>query len=164
MNKILLLGGMLCVQSLFSQVALSGNKLIKDGKTYKMSQYEQVFQKSEALESMKKARSNNTVASILGFGGGASLGFGVAQLIASGTTRTAYDIFGNPYTIKPDNNDAWILAGAGAAAIVLAIPLSAAGKKKVNEAIQIENGESNAFTPYFKIQTAGNGLALSYNF
>ncbi|KIA89254.1 hypothetical protein [Kaistella jeonii] len=164
MNKILLLGGMLCFQSLFSQVALSGNKLIKDGKTYKMYQYEQVFQKSEALENMKKARSNNTIASILGFGGGISLGFGIAQLIAHGKTRTAYDIFGNPYTIKPDNNDAWILIGAGAGLIVIAIPLSAAGKKKVDQAIRIENGETTSFKPYFKIENSGNGLALSYNF
>jgi len=32
------------------------------------------------------------------------------------------------------------------------------------KALEIENGEPTAFQPYFKLETAGTGMALSYNF
>jgi hypothetical protein len=44
------------------------------------------------------------------------------------------------------------------------IPFALAANKNAKKAISIENGEPTAFQPYFKLESAGNGLALSYNF
>jgi len=163
MKKIIFASAILLTQTVYSQVSLSGNKFLKDGKTYKISQYDQVFQKSESLELLKKAKTNRTTATVLCFGGGFSLGFGIAQIIAHGKTKTAYDIFGNPYTIKPRNTTAWTMVAIGGGLVAIAIPVGAGAKKDIDEAIKMENG-TTAFQPYFKIENSGGGLALSYNF
>ena len=58
----------------------------------------------------------------------------------------------------------WTIIGIGAGLIGIGIPFAIAADKNAKKAIAIENGEPTAFQPYFKLESAGNGLALSYNF
>ena len=162
MKKILLLCLALSFQSAFSQVSMSGNKLMKDGQTYKISKYNEVFKNTEALSYFKKARTNNTVGTIFAGVGGGVLGVGIARALSGG--QTTVNINGQPQVIKQDKSAAWTAVGIGAGIVGIGIPFALAAKKNADKAIQLENSESTAFQPYFKVETAGNGLALSYHF
>jgi predicted phage tail protein len=162
MKKFLFLSLVLCFQSVFSQIRMSGNKLMKDGQTYKMSQYNEVFKNPEALIYFKKARTNGTVGSIFAGVGGGFMGFGLERALSGGKTTITTNA--GPQTIKQNNSGAWALVGIGAGLVGIGIPFALAAKKNSEKAIKAENGESTAFQPYFKIETAGNALALSYNF
>lgn len=161
MKKLTIFFLFLCFNSAFSQISIEKNKLVKDGTKYKFSQYEQVFQNSEAREYFKKARSNKTAGEIFAYTGGFSLGFGLVTLI-SGKKNTVYSN-GVAYT-KEAKKGGWGFLGAGVGLIGIGIPFALAAEKNAKKSLQIENGESTAFQPYFKIESAGNCLALSYNF
>ncbi|GEM_PF-527225 len=162
MKKGILFIGVFLAQFVFGQVSLEKNKLVKEGQTYKMSQYQNVFQNQEALDFAKKSRTNNTVASIFAVTGGFGLGYGLTTLI-SGKKNTIY-ANGTSYTKKAKKGGGAFLA-VGVGLIGIGIPFAIASKKNMDKALQIENGESSvAFQPYFKLESAGNGLALSYNF
>ncbi|AZI33663.1 hypothetical protein [Kaistella carnis] len=164
MNKFLLLGLALSFQSVFSQVSMSGRKLSKDGQTYKISKYEQVFDKTEARNYFKKGRSNKTFGDILGTVGGFGMGFTLGQIISSPKETKVEGLFGTTYVYKTDNSARWTVFGISAGIALASIPFYLGAKKNFDKAIQTENGESTAFQPYFKVETAENGLALSYNF
>ncbi len=105
---------------------------------------------SEALNFMKKAKSNNLLASILGGAGGALIGFPIGTAIGGGDAN-------------------WTLAGIGAGLVAIGIPISSNVNKKAKKAIELYNSSLNAtayyeFKPEFKIIANGNGLGLSMNF
>lgn len=58
-----------------TQVTLQKNKLVKNGVTYKNSQYRQVFENTDAADYFKRARTNHTVGNILNYTGGAVVGW-----------------------------------------------------------------------------------------
>lgn len=163
MKKILLLSSLICFQTAFSQVTMTGNKLEKDGQTYKMSQYNDVFKNPEAASHFKKARTNSTVGSIFAYTGGFSLGFGLSAVLF-GPKKQVYGSYGSQYEVKADKSVAWLVTGIGAGLIGIGIPFAIAANKNAKKALEIENGGATAFKPYFKLETAGNGMALSYNF
>ena len=162
MKKLVFFSLTLCCQSIFSQVSMSGNKLMKDGETYKVSQYNEVFKNPEALVYFKKARTNNTVGTIFAGVGGGVMGVGLARALSGG--KTTVIINGQTQTIKQDNSAGWTAVGIGAGIVGIGIPFALAAKKNADKAIQLENGESTAFQPYFRLESAGTALALSYNF
>lgn len=163
MKKILFLGLALSFQSAFSQVSMSGNKLIKDGISFKSSKYEEVLDNKDAQNYFKKARTNKTVGEIFAYTGGFTLGFGIAKAL-QGTNKTI-TVNGSPQTVKVEKEKgAGTLIGIGIGLVGIGIPFAIAANKNAKKAIAVENGESTAFLPYFKVETAGNGLALSYHF
>ncbi|MGA9213311.1 hypothetical protein [Kaistella sp.] len=161
MKKILLLSLSICFQTAFSQVSMEKNKLVKDGVKYKFSKYEEVFQNNDAKSYFKKARTNKTVSEIFAYTGGFGLGFGLATLI-SGKENTIH-ANGTTYT-KEAKKGGWGFLLSGVGLIGIGIPFALAADENAKKAIQTENGESTVFQPYFKLESAGNGLALSYNF
>ena len=143
----------------FSQVTISGNKLIKDGKSYKFSKYQEVLTNSEAQVLFKRSRTNRTISNVFaGFCGG-FMGFGLARALSGGDKTVI--INGQTVTQK---SKGWELVGIGAGLVGIGIPFALAAKKNTQKALELENGTGTAFQPYFKIETAGTGLALSYNF
>ena len=163
MKKLLFLSIIICSQNIFAQVTTEKNKLVKDGQTYKMSQYKEVFKNPEALSYFKKARTNNTVGSIFAGIGGGVMGFGLARAL-SGNKATVTTNSGTQ-TVKQDTGGAWAAVGIGAGIVGIGIPFAIATAKNAKKAIEIENGGSTTgFQPYFKLESAGTGLALSYNF
>lgn len=161
MKKFLLFTVLFSAQSVFSQVTMENNRLVKDGQTYKMSQYNDVFKNPEAATLFKKARTNATVGQVFAYAGGFSLGLGLATLI-SGKKNTVY-ANGTSYTKEAKKGGLGFLA-AGVGLIGVGVPFAMSANKNAKKAIALENGEATAFQPYFKLESAGNGLAFSYNF
>lgn len=160
MKKLFLFSLLLLFQFSFSQVSMSKGKLNKEGQTYKLSEYEQVFQNPDAIAYFKKYRTNNTVSLIFGGAGGACIGFGLARAL-SGGDKTVYDTYGVAHELETKG---WELVGIGAGLVAIGIPFALSAKKNQNKAIDAENGKNTAFQPYFKMETLGTGLALSYIF
>ena len=163
MKKILLFGLLFCFQSIFSQVSLSGNKLVKDGQSYKFSQYQKVFANPVASDFFKKGRTNKTAGDVISSIGGFGMGFSLGMIIGSPKEQT----FNTPYgssSVKTDNSSRWTVFGVSAGIALASIPFYLGAKKNFDKAIEAENGEPTAFQPYFKVESAGNGLALSYHF
>ena len=159
MKKLIFLFTIFIFNFSFSQVTISGNKLIKDGKSYKFSKYQEVLTNSEAQVLFKRSRTNRTISNVFaGFGGGFMV-FGLARALSGGDKTVI--INGQTVTQK---SKGWELVGIGAGLVGIGIPFALAAKKNTQKALELENGTGTAFQPYFKIETAGTGLALSYNF
>lgn len=161
MKKLLLFTAVLLINFGFSQVSMQGDKLVKDGQTYKMKDYKSVFENEEARAYFEKAKTNSTVSQAFALVGGVAIGVGVTRAIMGPGKR--YDLNGKVIGKNEKPKFTWGLAGIGLGVVGIGIPFALAAKKNADKAIRIENGET-AFQPYFKLETAGNGLALSYNF
>ncbi|WP_447951759.1 hypothetical protein [Chryseobacterium koreense] len=164
MKKLLFFSFFLFFQLLFSQVSLEKNRLVKDGKTYKLSEYEEVFKNPEALGTMKKARTNGTIATVLGVIGGAGIGVSIPMLLTKEEKGVVGQTPSGPVygQTKGSYGIGYLLLGAGF--VGAAIPFAVAAKKNSDRAVQIENGRSTGFQPYFRLENVGNGIALSYHF
>lgn len=163
MKKILFLVLALSCQSAFSQVSMSGNKLMKDGQSYKISEYNQVFSNPVATDYFKKGRSNKTAGDVISSIGGFGMGLSVGLIISTPKEQKVSTPFGTA-TATTDNSARWAVFGVSAGIALASIPFYLGAKKNFDKAIQTENGESTAFQPYFNLQTTGNGMALSYHF
>lgn len=105
---------------------------------------------TKAFELIKKAKSNSSIATILGFAGGGLIGFPIGQSLGG-----------------RDAN--WALAGIGAGLVAIAIPISSSANKKTNKAVELYNASLNSsahyqFKPEFNIITNGNGVGFSVRF
>jgi|TARA_B110001469_G_C9340833_1_gene180659 hypothetical protein len=98
---------------------------------------------------IKKAKSQNTISSILAFAGGGLIGIPIAQSI----------------TERESN---WTLAYIGGGILAVGLPIAIISSKNVKKGIDLYNSSlnltSNYFQPEFKIIANGNGLGLSMNF
>lgn len=161
MKKSILILTIILGQLSFAQVSLDKNRLMKDGVKYKFSEYKTVFSNPEAQKAFAKTRTNKTVGEVFAYTGGFSLGFGIGRLLAGGN-KTVY-VNGTKQTFKA-KSEGWGFVAAGAGLIGIGIPFVLAANKNAKKAVAIENGETVSFQPYFKIESAGNGIAMSYNF
>ena len=105
---------------------------------------------SEAHNLMKKSKSNNTIASILGGAGGALIGFPLGTAAGGGNAN-------------------WTLAGIGAGLVALGSPISSSANRNGKKAVELYNSSLNSssyyqFKPEFKIIANGNGIGLTLNF
>ena len=102
-----------------------------------------------AWQLAKKAQSTNTIGTIIGFAGGALVGWPLGTALAGGDPE-------------------WIMAGIGAGLIVVAIPLSQKFNKQVKQAVSTYNSSlrGNSFWDKneLKILMKGNGVGLVLNF
>lgn len=147
-----------------AQVKFEKNKLMKDGQTYKLKDYKEVFDIPEAENHFKKARTNSTVSQIFAASGGGFIGYGVSRLLL-GDPPAQSPSYSNPVVQKKrDKSGYWGLVGIGVGLVGIGIPFALSAEKNAKKAIAFENGETLAFQPHFKLETAGNGFALSYNF
>lgn len=139
------------------------NKLVKDGVKYKFSQYEKAFQNNDAKNYFSKARTNSTVGTIFAFTGGALIGVSLPMVLKKKQTSQINGPYG-PMYYQTDGPYGWGYLLGGVAFAGISIPFALAANKNAKKAIQLENGESMTFQPYFKLESVGNGMALSYNF
>lgn len=99
-----------------------------------------------AYAEFKKAKSNNDMAQVLGFAGGALIGWPIGTAIGGGDPQ-------------------WGLAAGGAALILLAIPLGNGFNKHAANAIEIYNGDQgSARNVSFNIVPYGTGVKLVLRF
>ena len=173
MKKLLFLFAIFTFCFAFSQNSNSKNIVLGEkrskafilgDKTYKWSEYQQVFKKPEALQLIKKSRTNKTVGDIFAFTGGFGMGYSLGYILTTPKESTTSSPLGGEITFKRNFSDFWTAFGISAGVSLLSIPFYIAYNKNAEKAVSIENGESTVFQPYFKFETTGNGIALSYNF
>ena len=128
-----------------------GYKYMQNDKSMTIGKLARVLESNaDASQLISKARTNNTLASILSGAGGALIGFPIGTSLGGG-----------------DPN--WALAGIGAGLVVVAIPISSSAFKKANQAVEIYNASLNEtsfyhFKPQVNIIANQNGIGLSMNF
>ena len=159
MKKVILFSLLATFQLAIAQVSMEGNKLVKEGQTFKLRDYRQVFKNEEASESFGKARTNTTVGQVFAYAGGFAIGFGIIPALSGKKQEVRNGIV---YENQPSKG--WTVVGIGAGLVGIGIPFAIAANKNAKRAMALENGEPTAFQPHFKLESAGTNLALSYNF
>ncbi len=138
-------------QQIEMEKVFGGYKYTQNGNQMTMRDLVKTMESNQqAFELIKKAQSNNTLASILGFAGGGLIGWPIGTAIGGGDAE-------------------WALAGIGAGLVAIGIPISSSANKKAKHAVELYNSSLNPtsyyeFKPEFKVITNGNGIGLSMNF
>ena len=130
---------------------MGGYKFTQNGNKLTMRDLVKTMESNqEAFDLIKKAQSNHTFASILGFAGGGFIGWPIGAAVAGGDAN-------------------WTLAGIGAGLIAIGIPISSSANKKAKQAIGVYNSSLNStsyyeFKPEFQVIANGNGIGFSMSF
>jgi hypothetical protein len=143
----------------FTQLSAQNESDIRLGKGGKLYQGSTVLKPKDVLRIMesvpeaqaafKKAKSNYDAASVLGFMGGALIGWPLGTALGGGDPQ-------------------WGLAAGGVAFILAALPLNSGFKKNANIAIDLYNKEGATTAQhlqpklYFGIQATGVGMSLKF--
>lgn len=142
----------LCVgQQIEMKKVFGGYKFTQNGKKLTMGNLVKTMETNQqAFELVKKAQSNNTLASIIGFAGGGLIGWPIGTAVGGGDAN-------------------WTLAGIGAGLIAVGIPISSSANKKVKQAVELYNSSLNStayykFKPEVEIIANGNGVGLTMSF
>ncbi|MCF6348615.1 MAG: hypothetical protein L3J20_10000 [Flavobacteriaceae bacterium] len=136
-------------QQIEMKKTFGGYTFSKDGKHLNMKNLAAIMQPNkEAYTLIKSARSNNTLAMVLGGVGGFMAGYSLGSSLRG----------------KEVN---WTLLGIGAGAIGVGIPISISANKKTKQAVALYNkglDKTSYFKPKFKIITNQKGIGLVMNF
>ena len=130
---------------------LLGYKYTQNGNQMSMKDLVKTMESNQqAFNLIKKARLNNTLASIIGFAGGWLIGWPIGTAIGGGKAN-------------------WTLVGIGAGIVAIGIPISSSASKKARQAVELYNSSLNStsfykFNSKFKIIASSNGIGLSINF
>lgn len=128
------------------------NFFIKDGQGYKLNQYKQAFTNQEAIDHIKRARTNKTFAEIITYTGSFCLGFGIGGALSN-----------SKYPLM-EKGTGWAIAGGGVGLILSSIPLWVGYSKNIKKAVDLENGEGNVQTSQLKLNLNGDGMGIAYQF
>ena len=138
-------------QKIEMEKVFGGYKYTQNGNQMTMKDLVKTMESNqEAFDLIKKAQSNNTLASIIGFAGGGLIGWPIGTAIGGGDAN-------------------WTLAGIGAGLVAIGIPISSSANKKAKQAVKLYNTSLNStssyeFKPEFKVIINGNEIGLSMNF
>src|SRR5690606_33670699 len=133
------------------------NFFIKDGEGYKLGQYKQVFTNQEAIDHIKKARTNKTFAEIITYTGSFGIGFGIGMALSK-----QEDGYGNKVT--SNRNTGWAIAGIGVGVSLISIPVWMDYSKNIRKGIEVENGTNENSVSQLKLNVNGNGVGMAYQF
>ena len=126
-----------------------GTTFLQNGKKLTPKQLTEIMQSNPAaLESMKKAKSNYGVSSVLGYAAGFLIGWPIGTAIAGG---------------EPE----WALAGVGAGIAVVSIPITSAYNRHAKEAVRLYNTgltQTSFKKTEFKLGLAHNGIKVKMMF
>lgn len=131
------------------------NFFIKDGEGFKLNQYKDIFTNQEAIDRIRRARTNKTFAEIITYTGSFGIGFGIGMALSVNSE--------NQFS-KKDKETGWTIAGIGAGLTLTSIPLWMGYSKNIQKAIELENGTSESPTAQLKLNVNGNGFGLAYQF
>lgn len=137
-------------QKIEMKKVFGGYTFSQEGKFINHNQIQEIVKNNkEALDLVNSAKSNQNWGVILGTAGGALVGFPIGTAIGGGDPE-------------------WALAGAGAALILVAIPIVNGYNKKMKSAIDIYNAEQvsfqSKFQPSFAVNFKGTGIGISMSF
>ncbi|HLV23149.1 MAG TPA: hypothetical protein VKY36_00010 [Moheibacter sp.] len=137
---------------------------IKDGQGYKLKDYNQIFTNSQAIDHIRKAKTNKTFGSIVLYTGSFFVGFGVGFALSVKDSKKEYGYSGYEDLDKKDRQFGWIIAGSGLGVALASIPLWSAYSKNIKKAIEIENGTAENSVSELKLNVNGNGFGVAYHF
>ena len=132
------------------QQGFGGNKYSVDGKGISMKQMKTLMQYDEiAYAQFKSGRAYSTAATVLGATGGVLIGINVGIALANGSNGGVL----------------WGMAIVGGALVLITIPISITGTKRINNAIEIYNANLTLQSyqkpkPEFRIGFTGSGIGL----
>lgn len=138
-------------QKIETQKVFGGYKYTQDGNQLSFNDLVKTMESNqEAYDLMKKAKSNNTLASIVGGMGGGFLGWSLGSAIGGGDFNLT-------------------IAGIGAAFIAIGIPISSGVNRKAKQAIDLYNASlsSTSFretNPEYKLILSGNTIGVAMKF
>lgn len=139
-------------QTIESEKVFGGYKFSQNGQELTINELTvQLNTNEESAQLIKKAKSQNTFATILGGAGGALIGYPVGTSIGGGEAN-------------------WVLAGVGAGILAVAIPISASANKKTIKAVEIYNSQSHpkedkiAFKPQLLMVSGSGGIGFALQF
>ena len=138
-------------QQIEMERTFSGYKYTQNGTPMTIEDLAKILESNQkAFVLIKKAHSNNTIASIFGSAGGFLVGWPIGSALGG-----------------EDAN--WTLAKVGAGLIAISIPFSSGANKNSKQAIELYNSSLNStsfyeFKPELKIIRNENGIGLSMNF
>ncbi|WP_247235057.1 hypothetical protein [Telluribacter sp. SYSU D00476] len=126
-----------------------GTKFLLNGNPLTPKQLLQLTSNNPAAyQHMKRARSNQGVASVIAYAGGFLVGWQLGSMIGAGTPN-------------------WTMAGVGAGLIGVSIPFSSAYTKHAKEAVALYNSNLYAATPPkvdFRMGLSLNQVSLKLSF
>lgn len=138
-------------QNIEAEKVFGGYKFTQNGNKMTMGDLVKTMEPNEqAYDLMKKARSNNIIASVIGFAGGGLIGWPIGAALGGG---------------EPN----WALAGIGAGLVVVSIPISSSASKKAKQAVDLYNASLNSTSMNglrtdFEFIANGNGIGISMTF
>ncbi len=138
-------------QRIEMQKVSGGYKYTQNGNQLKMRDLVKTMESNQqAFEMIKKAQTNQSLASVIGLVGGGLVGWPIGTAIGGGDAN-------------------WVLAGVGAGLIGVSIPLSSSANKKTKEAVETYNASLGTATfnenkPQWKFVANGNGIGVSLGF
>lgn len=130
---------------------------IKDGESYRLKEYNQIFSNEEAIKHIQKARTNKGFAKALTYVGSFGIGYGVGMALSK-----QEDGYGNK--VHSNRNTGWTIVGIGAGVTLTSIPLWMGFAKNVDKAIALENGETENVVSQLKLNVNKDGFGLAYQF
>lgn len=138
-------------QVIESEKVFDGYKYTLNGENLNMEELStQLNTNEESVKLVKQAKSQNTIATILGGAGGALVGYSIGTAIGGGEANL-------------------VVVGVGAGIIAVAIPVAAGAGKKMKRAVDVHNSRINtkenlAFKQKLLTISNKNGLGLAFQF
>ncbi len=137
-------------QQINMEKTFGGYKFTQDGKNLKFTEIVDIVKNNEdAYKLAKSAKSNYTVAQILGGAGGFLIGWPIGAALGGG---------------DPD----WTIAGIGAGLVAISIPFNSGANKKMKKAIEHYNSSlqntSSIIKPQYRFLANAKGVGIGITF
>ncbi len=134
-------------QTIDSRKIMGGYQFSQNGNVLSFRQLVRVMEPNrQAYPIIKKARTNNTIASIIGFAGGGAIGYSLGSVIGGGKAN-------------------WPLFGVGVGLIGIGIPISINARNQAVQAVQLYNSTAGVGSAReMEIFSDGNRLGLRLRF
>lgn len=148
-----------------SEVVLGPNSrelFIKNGSTFKLNEYKQVFENPLAQKKIRKARTNKTFGTIISVIGGFGIGYGAGMFIgnlSNGNSNNPWD----KINAKSNRETGLIYMAMGLGVTATSIPLWIGYNKNLKKAIDLEN-ETTTYSNTLNFNVNENGFGLAYKF
>ena len=132
----------------------------KNGETFKLNEYKQVFENPLAQKKIRKARTNKTFGTIISVIGGFGIGYGAGMFVGNlgGSGNSLADL--EPQSRRQAG---LIYMAMGLGVTATSIPLWIGFKKNIKKAIELEN-QTTTYSNTLNFNVNENGFGLAYKF
>ena len=135
---------------------------IKNGETFKLREYKQVFENPLAQKKIRKARANKSFGTIISVIGGFGIGYGAGMFVgnlSNGNPDNPWD----KINAKSNREVGLIYMAMGLGVTATSIPLWIGYKKNIDKALDLEN-DTATYSNTLNFNINENGFGLAYKF